>query len=319
MWSFYFGDPLTDLFLKHKKKKKKIRNMTTLLSNYDEDSQVDLLDTFVEKFSDAVVPGEREWLSSIPTSLHVKPFIINELLSEEECNFLMKGINYKEDLQWKQNGDGEDLYRKNLRSQIDHPSFTELLYSRIKKYLPEVFEVPPETKELGGMSQGTWHLQGLNSSIRFCKYTSGGVFKPHYDGIYMTGMNDRSLITLMFYLNGDLDGGSTNFLKDPDSDCPAVKPEVTSSVKPSRGLCICFPHNLYHEGDPLLSGEKFILRTDVMYHRSTPLIPDDQQSKLDEADALMKLAQDFERSKQPEEAVKCYKRAFRLNPELAYL
>eukprot|EP01060_Flectonema_neradi_P040925 TRINITY_DN94_c3_g1_i1.p1 TRINITY_DN94_c3_g1~~TRINITY_DN94_c3_g1_i1.p1 ORF type:complete len:295 (+),score=53.71 TRINITY_DN94_c3_g1_i1:52-936(+) len=294
--------------------------MTTTSSTYDEQLQLDLLDTFVSQFSDTEILGEREWMKGAREELNAKPFVVKSLLSKEECEFLMNGIDYKEDLQWKEaDGEGDHaMYRKNLRSQVNHEAFTEFLFSRIKKYLPETFVIPAGVKELGGMSEGTWHLQGLNSSVRFCKYTAGGVFKPHYDGLFMTGINDRSLITLMFYLNGDLDGGSTNFLEDPDPASPKAKPPLVQEIAPSQGLCICFPHNMYHEGEPLRSGEKYILRTDVMYHR-VPSETQGEQSKLEEADALMRLAQDFERSKQPEEAVKCYRRAFKLNPELGFL
>jgi hypothetical protein len=57
-------------------------------------------------------------------------------------------------------------------------------------------------------------LKEINPHFRFCKYDPSGLFLPHYDGIYIKGMNERSILTLMFYLNEDFEGGNTNFLNE---------------------------------------------------------------------------------------------------------
>lgn len=41
--------------------------------------------------------------------------------------------------------------------------------------------------------------------------------------------------------------------------------EVT--ITPQQGLALCFIHQLLHKGQPVTSGRKYVLRTDVMYRR----------------------------------------------------
>ena len=70
--------------------------------------------------------------------------------------------------------------------------------------------------------------------FRICRYYPGGHFNPHYDGFFELSPNDRSMKTIMVYLN-DIDededfqmlndlstegkdsngaGGATNFLNE---------------------------------------------------------------------------------------------------------
>jgi hypothetical protein len=55
----------------------------------------------------------------------------------------------------------------------------------------------------------------------------------------------------MVYLNGGFSGGETNF------------GEVR--VTPETGLGLLFDHYLLHEGTAVISGRKYVLRSDVMY------------------------------------------------------
>jgi hypothetical protein len=38
-------------------------------------------------------------------------------------------------------------------------------------------------------------------------------------------------------------------------------------VRPEPGMVLIFQHNILHEGERLGSGKKYIMRSDVMYHR----------------------------------------------------
>ena len=42
----------------------------------------------------------------------------------------------------------------------------------------------------------------------------GGHFAPHFDGYFARSTQERSLQTIMLYLNGDFEGGSTNFVDE---------------------------------------------------------------------------------------------------------
>ena len=61
----------------------------------------------------------------------------------------------------------------------------------------------------------------------------------------------------MIYLNDDFTGGETKF---DDSD---ERLQVT--VIPKRGMALAFAHMQLHEGAPVISGRKYVMRTDVMY------------------------------------------------------
>ena len=50
--------------------------------------------------------------------------------------------------------------------------------------------------------------------FRLCRYLPGGHFAPHFDGHYDKTPSERSLKTLMVYLNGDFTGGTTHFVDE---------------------------------------------------------------------------------------------------------
>ena len=62
---------------------------------------------------------------------------------------------------------------------------------------------------------------------------------------------DESLMTLMIYLNGGARGGETRF--------------ENATITPEAGLALIFDHYLLHEGALVVEGQKYVLRSDVMY------------------------------------------------------
>ena len=71
------------------------------------------------------------------------------------------------------------------------------------------------------------------------------------------------MYTVNIYLNGGFEGGRTRF-----RDANGI---VEAAVIPSQGQCLIFrqpPSAAYrHDGEELLSGFKYLLRSDVMYRR----------------------------------------------------
>jgi hypothetical protein len=63
----------------------------------------------------------------------------------------------------------------------------------------------------------------------------------------------RSLVTLVFYLNDGFEGGETDF------------PELDRRIAPRAGRALLFQHRILHEATEVRSGEKLVLRTDVLY------------------------------------------------------
>lgn len=102
----------------------------------------------------------------------------------------------------------------------------------------------------------------LNEMFRVYRYEDGQQFDWHQDGFYQSPENLRSRFTFMVYLNDGFNGGGTTF-----ADW-SQRPEFEDfTIRPETGMALLFFHPMPHRGDPVLSGRKYVLRTDVMYTR----------------------------------------------------
>jgi prolyl 4-hydroxylase len=105
---------------------------------------------------------------------------------------------------------------------------------------------------------------GASRHLRMYHYLPGQHFKPHRDGhALVDGLESR--VTVLAYLN-DTVGGET-----------VLMPRGFSSKKewivitPRAGDVLLFDHDIWHEGRPVSTGEKFVLRMDLLY-RLEPLV-----------------------------------------------
>jgi prolyl 4-hydroxylase len=94
---------------------------------------------------------------------------------------------------------------------------------------------------------------GLNERWRFYRYGPGHVFRWHRDGAFERSASERSRLTFMIYLNEGFTGGATRF--------------EAFEVQPEAGMALVFYHPLLHEGGEIVSGTKYVLRSDVMYRQ----------------------------------------------------
>ena len=123
---------------------------------------------------------------------------------------------------------------------FDDIDLAEALYQRVADRVPETMH---------GMT-----VYGANERIRCYRYKAGMRFAPHADGAFHRSENDQSWYTLIVYLNDGFEGCSTTFI---------VEPEVC--IEPKRGKALLFQHPIIHEGSEVLSGVKYVLRSDIMY------------------------------------------------------
>jgi prolyl 4-hydroxylase len=128
--------------------------------------------------------------------------------------------------------------RNNTRVMQDDTKSAASLWDRVARHVADRL--------------GPWRALGLNERLRYYRYEPGQYFKWHGDGAFIRSERERSLFTLMVYLNDDFDGGSTDFWDG-------------ISVTPQRGMALVFEHSLVHQGAPVVSGRKYVLRSDVMY------------------------------------------------------
>ncbi|UJR13791.1 hypothetical protein I4U23_000801 [Adineta vaga] len=144
-----------------------------------------------------------------------------------------------------------------------------------------------------------WNLLNLNERIRICRYEPGQYFAPHFDGIYKRSYMEQSQLTIMAYLNDSFTGGHTNFL-----DEKSKPPPVTYALKPETGMVLIFQHEIYHEGEAVITGKKYIMRSEPM------------SQKEQEARDLIAEAERHEDQSNFDEATKCYRKAYKLWPDL---
>jgi hypothetical protein len=133
--------------------------------------------------------------------------------------------------------------RNNTRAMFDDPEMAGLLFQRVRDRLPArmCLDMTPI---------------GANERFRCYRYERGERFAPHYDGAFIRDANEESLLTFMIYLNEEFEGGETNFL------------DFELSIRPRTGLGLFFQHRLLHEGAPIISGKKYVVRSDIMYRRA---------------------------------------------------
>ncbi|MGI1998711.1 oxidoreductase [Shewanella frigidimarina] len=126
---------------------------------------------------------------------------------------------------------------------------------------------------------------GLNNRFRFYRYNEGDYFKPHSDGswpgsqvidgeLVRDAFGDRySQLTFLILLTEDFEGGATRFLVNADKpNLPAKHGDNMRQVdvRTPAGSVLCFPHGMHplhciHSSEPIFSGVKYIIRTDVLF------------------------------------------------------
>ncbi|EXJ73033.1 uncharacterized protein A1O5_04182 [Cladophialophora psammophila CBS 110553] len=208
-------------------------------------------------------------------------------------------------------------YTSRLRKIIKDDDLAELLWSRLSR-IYQGAEVEDEEGQV-------WSAVGLNTCFRLCKYKAGDGFSAHIDGRRLATVDTQSFMTVNIYLNTvpTERGGATRFILDPtatgSSDTAAST--VLCQNQPVQGSAAIFRDDVYHDGEVLLSGVKYLLRTDMMFQRARPLIlgeiyPSPKFGAKERALKALDLAQRLEDAGNREEAIRWYKLAFRLDSEL---
>jgi predicted 2-oxoglutarate/Fe(II)-dependent dioxygenase YbiX len=141
--------------------------------------------------------------------------------------------------------------RDNDRAEFNDPELAATLWERCRLF------VPPELE--GGTAIG------LDDNFRFYRYDVGQRFKRHKDGVVQRSAVERSRLTCLFYLNSGFTGGETVFYST--EMVGGVRSEDVVVV-PQAGDALFFLHEWWHEGRELVSGRKYVLRSDVFYRFS---------------------------------------------------
>ena len=212
---------------------------------------------------------EKKIVPSVPVC-----FQITDILTAQECEVFInttEALGYSEDASVslprsvRQN--------ENLVWVVDENTH-DIIWQRIQ----HIFD------NLGTTYDGKKAV-GLNRRFRFYKYNKGDFFKPHTDGAWPgSGIVDKKLVTNLYpnrfsrmtfllFLNDNFIGGETAFYVDKnDASKPAKRTEDVKieEIRTPLGSALCFPHGEHplhamHGSREILSGVKYIIRTDVLF------------------------------------------------------
>ena len=180
-----------------------------------------------------------------------------------------------------------EAVRVNDRFQIEDAGFARRLWEDtsladlVTGYHPALGpEKGGDAVEQGNESKNIWGGQvlGLNPNIRIYRYRPGQFFDKHYDEsnrLVLETSNPsgvkskipaKTTWTLLIYLSRS-EGGETVFY--PEGPRKGPTPDaVVARVEP--GMALLHRHGeecLLHEGREVLSGEKWVLRSDLVVRR----------------------------------------------------
>lgn len=222
--------------------------------------------------------------------VYVKGLMSTEEVAElkarmKESDWIPVGINgMKGDYQ---EGDPIGSWRMSSFQQ----DYSKALFERIQDHI-DLEKYCDDTTNTDWDDTQVWDAIGVNPLLRFIKYEDGGYLVPHYDAPYIANDEERTLASLVIYLDSNVNddgtvvaaGGETRFLKDEqygtpvetrdleDKDKPARDEDVIASIAPEPGDAIIFDHRILHESHAfraLVEGaEKNIVRTDINYRRA---------------------------------------------------
>ncbi len=174
--------------------------------------------------------------------IHKEAFLIENFLSEQECSDYLNLYEGEKFEEAKISIHGSQVMNKGVRNNdrllFFDQQLADHLWMKVKDFVPDKI--------------GFYKAIGLNEMFRVYKYSNGQRFKMHRDGSYERNEQESSFLSFLIYLNDDFQGGETEFRK-------------IATVVPKKGMALVFMHHLRHEGKEVLSGTKYVLRTDIMY------------------------------------------------------
>lgn len=272
-----------------------------------------------------------------PVFPHEKMLYIDDVLSVDECNRLCEQIDTSDRLSFWCDSGRQDVEARKFRDadtiEVNSTAISNEIFRRIEPLIPnknvniKKEDIDADLFEKDAL--GVWNAFDSNQDLLFARYPSYGSFAPHTDGRAIHNLDTRSFYTIVIYLKdiGANCGGGTRFFRDDavhhlvrvvdDMNLErwtADSSWMTYEVIPKVGRLLIFDQSLVHEGvPPIAPYQKYIIRSDLMYRRDPPILSTESDH---EAYRLYKLGEEMSENGQVEEAVKVFKRAFRMCPML---
>ncbi|CAF3739602.1 unnamed protein product [Rotaria sordida] len=211
---------------------------------------------------------------------------LGTLLSNHECDEILTNISKEK---FENMSDKYDVQkRNNSRLVVMDDRFAQTLWQRLK-FSNKITKLVSNRKPLGFNVQGDWEISGVNKAMRLNKYRHNEHFAPHKDAQYAPSGDERSLLSLIIYLNDNYEKGETKFYfpkAAPKFNMKGltIEEEIQAygglengyecvPTKPKKGYAVLFTHNLLHAAmapqmeNSLNLTERIVLRTDVLVQR----------------------------------------------------
>ena len=199
----------------------------------------------------------------------VEALVVRHVLTPIEC---MEWIQLAEREGFQRSNWNAMFAGKRKRVVMNSDALAERVWEKIGSLLtPRIHDAASTnsfsfTGDAINIRSGIYYPTRVNPFCRFSKYDVGDEFRIHTDTCYACDENDTGFCTVLLYLNGDMRGGETVMV--PNSDWDSTE-KVT--ITPEPGLVLVFYHMQPHAGLEVTSGCKYIMRTDVMYRRESPV------------------------------------------------
>ncbi|CAK7902429.1 hypothetical protein CAAN1_18S02784 [[Candida] anglica] len=198
---------------------------------------------------------------------------IENFFSEEVCNDLIKAVEKSPAINLETTPlikSREYAARFNDRCSTTDFDATKSLWSYLQQVL--LNDVGYEDEDLDSIKETFKNAIFLNPQLRMYRYRKGHHFGKHYDESVVCPLEEssnppkgRTKWTLLIYLTGgdEFVGGGTIF----HPDYRGVKP---LNIHPTKGMALLHKHGddcLKHEAEIVHKGEKWVLRSDVVYKK----------------------------------------------------
>ena len=139
------------------------------------------------------------------------------------------------------------------RFQTYAPTFAQTLYRALAPHLPPTI--------FGSHA-------ALYPKIRIYEYPPGTFFARHYDDATLDPLTRlRSRWTVLIYLTRPLGGATRFWTREPNARGKGGESVAVECVKGRAVLHLHGDDCLVHEGEVVTKGDKWVLRSDLMYRQ----------------------------------------------------
>jgi len=197
--------------------------------------------------------------------------MIHNMLTPEECKDvieLAEGSGFQPAAIY--DAATKTVHRNSTRRIIDDPALAENWFERILQALNDTphHQKVKECPWIGHKLNEPLHAVSLNERLRVTKYSQGQYFTKHVDAEFIRGPDagdregEKSMVSVHIYLNEGYKGGVTRFHGGGRWFDVATK----------TGSVLLFESTIPHEAVKLTKGEKYVIRSDIMYSSKTDLV-----------------------------------------------